>query len=53
MADKNGQKLELRQSMRGELQNRLIMTPKVRRYISEEENQKRLFVPQKKSRVKK
>lgn len=53
MADRGSPKLSLGLNSRGELHQKLIMTPRVRNNISDEEDEKRLFAPPKKEKLKK
>lgn len=52
MTDQRNTKLGLGLSGRVELHQKLIMTPRIRRHISDEEDEKRLFLPPKKEKSK-
>ena len=52
MTDQRSPKVGLGLSGRVELHQKLIMTPRIRRQISEEEAEKRLFLPPKKGKSK-
>lgn len=50
MADQSGPKLGLKVSGRLELHQKLMMTPRVRRTMSDEEAEKGLYLPKKKKK---
>jgi len=52
MTDQRSPKAGLGLSGRVELHQKLIMTPRIMRHVSDEEDEKRLFLPPKKGKSK-